>query len=84
MAIAGRFGVAIDELPHPDATTALFSESNGRFVCELMPDDVAWFMDCLDEPVHVIGEVVRRGQFEMPGWSVPLEALRISFSRTPG
>ncbi len=82
MAIAGRLGVLIDQLPHRDPTAALFSESNARFVCELMPDDLAWFIDCVGEPITVLGEVTG-AEFQMPGWSVPLEQLRLAFAGGP-
>ena len=39
LCIAGRLGIAVQSLPHPDPTTALFAESTGRFVVEVRPED---------------------------------------------
>jgi phosphoribosylformylglycinamidine synthase len=83
MAIAGRLGVHIDGLPHDDATTSWFSESNGRFVCELHPDHVAWFTDVVGGAVHELGETTDRDRFEAPGFSIPLDRLRGAFQGTP-
>jgi phosphoribosylformylglycinamidine synthase subunit PurSL len=60
MAIGGRLGVDVDAaaLPHDDAVVALFAESTGRFVVELEPDDVDWFVAHMAEPVRVLGTVV--------------------------
>jgi phosphoribosylformylglycinamidine synthase len=60
MAIGGRLGVDVDvvALPHDDAVVALFAESTGRFVVELDPDDVDWFVAHMAEPVRVLGTVV--------------------------
>ncbi len=45
MCIAGRLGCAIN-LIVADATTALFSESNGRLLVEIMPENCAAFEAC--------------------------------------
>jgi phosphoribosylformylglycinamidine synthase len=60
MAIGGRLGVDVDAaaLPHDDAVVSLFAESTGRFVVELEPDDVDWFVAHMAEPVCVLGTVV--------------------------
>jgi phosphoribosylformylglycinamidine synthase len=57
MAIGGRVGVDCPWLGHDDLTVALFSESTGRFVCEIDPGDVEWLAAELDEPVHILGAV---------------------------
>jgi phosphoribosylformylglycinamidine synthase len=58
MAIAGDLGAQLDltdlDLDH---TSALFSESTGRLVCEVAAADVAWLAEQLDEPVAVVGRV---------------------------
>lgn len=58
MAIGGRFGVEVNHLPHVDPTVALFSESTGRFVCEIVSDDLAWFEATMGEEITVLGRVI--------------------------
>ena len=58
MAIGGRLGIDAAALPHDDAVVALFAESTRRFVVEIEPDDVDWFVAHMAEPVHVLGHVV--------------------------
>jgi len=79
MAIGGRLGVHLRGLPHPDATTAWFSESNGRFVVELQPDDLQWFTDVVGGPIHVLGETTALGTFEGPGIATSVDALVAAF-----
>ena len=79
MAIGGRMGVEIHTLPHADATTAWFSESNGRFVVELRPGDLTWFTELVGGPVHVLGETTAHGRFEAPGISASVEQLVAAF-----
>ena len=60
MAIAGDLGATLDLVAAGtglDDATVLFAESTGRFICELVPDDVAWLADALGEPVVVLGSV---------------------------
>lgn len=57
MAIAGRLGVEIDDMGHDHAPTAWFAESNGRFVVEVDPDNLAAFTDLIGDDVHVLGRV---------------------------
>ena len=80
MAIAGRLGARIDTLPHADATTAWFSESTGRFVCEMAVDDVDWFTSQLGADVVRIGTVVDEPAVVTPTWSVALDELRAAFA----
>ena len=66
MAIGGRLGVDVDRLPHADLATALWAESNSRFVCEISPDDLAWFAETVGD-VTVLGLVTDEQTFCMPG-----------------
>ena len=56
MCIASGRGARIDALPHPDVTAALFSETAGRLVIEVAPDDLATVRGMLDD-AHVLGTV---------------------------
>lgn len=80
MAIGGGFGVEIESLPHCDATVALFSESTGRLICEVSPEDVAWFEDVLGEPVHVLGRVVEDPVLKLGPAIVSLDDAREAFT----
>jgi phosphoribosylformylglycinamidine synthase len=82
MAIAGRLGARLDTLPHADAITALFSESNGRFVCEVTPADLPVFLAAVPGST-VIGEVLAEPTLDAPGWSVPLGDLVAAFTGGP-
>ncbi len=79
MAIGGRLGVDVDRLPHADLATALWSESNGRFVCELAPDDLAWFAEAVGD-VTVLGIVTSEPTFCLPNIEVPLDDLVAAFT----
>ena len=57
MCIAGRLGITVTALPHPDLATALFAESQGRLVVEVAPRDLDRFREMLGDDVHVIGAV---------------------------
>jgi phosphoribosylformylglycinamidine synthase subunit PurSL len=57
MALGGGLGVTVTSLPHADPTVSLFSESTGRFVCELDATDVDWLASQLGEPVVLLGVV---------------------------
>jgi phosphoribosylformylglycinamidine synthase II len=80
MAIGGRLGVEIDALPHPDPVVALFAESTGRFVCELDPADLGWFVEALGEPVHVLGRVVAEPALSIGPAVVSLEDAVSAFT----
>jgi len=81
MCIGGRFGAGISTLPHPDSVTALFAESTGRFVCEVAPHDIAWFLHGLGEPAVVLGEVTTATELRITGvLSLPLAALQTAFA----
>jgi phosphoribosylformylglycinamidine synthase len=66
MAIAGRLGLSIDTLPGPDPISALFSESSGRFVCEVAPGDTHWIAEQLGEPVATLGTVTAASTLDLP------------------
>ena len=83
MCIGGRLGADIVSLPHPDTTTSLFSESNGRFVCEVAPDDVQWFLAGLGEPATVLGTVTAEPLLRLAGSDTPVDALRAAFRGDP-
>ncbi len=56
MAQAGQVGVQLERLGHPDPWTALFSESNGRIVVEVAPEDAPAFEAMLSGlPWTIIG-----------------------------
>jgi phosphoribosylformylglycinamidine synthase len=57
MAIGGGLGVDCPWLGHDDLSVALFSESSGRFVCEIASTDLTWLADEIGEPVHLLGAV---------------------------
>jgi hypothetical protein len=62
----------------------LFSESSGRFVCEIAAEDVPWLAEQLGEPVTVLGEVTDAPTFELPGANaISLDALVHSFGARP-
>jgi phosphoribosylformylglycinamidine synthase len=78
MAIAGRLGLFVHTLPHPDVATALFSESCGRFVCVVAADDLGWFLSAMGDDALVLGHVTDDGHVAMPGIDVPLaEAVEL-------
>ena len=80
MCIGGRLGASIDNLPHTDIVTSLFSESTGRFICEVEQADVAWFLSALGEPAVVLGTVVDDHQLAITGvGSIQLDALQNAF-----
>jgi phosphoribosylformylglycinamidine synthase subunit PurSL len=66
MCIGGRLGATIDELPHDDLATALFSESTGRLVVEIEPRSVPAFLRIMDDDVQRLGEVSESGLLSMP------------------
>ncbi len=73
MAIAGRLGLEVAVgVVDDDATTALFSESVGRVVCEVRPEHLGEFKDVVGGETRIIGHVSAAptmtvsGQFELP------------------
>ena len=81
MAVAGRLGVEIESLPHPSPTVALFSETCGRFVCEISPDDLDWFRSVVDQPTHVIGRVSADPVIRGGGVELALDEAVAAFTR---
>ncbi|MGZ4761525.1 MAG: AIR synthase-related protein, partial [Ilumatobacteraceae bacterium] len=80
MAIAGRLGLSVDALPGPDPVSALFSESSGRFVCEIAATDADWLEEQLGEPVTVLGTVTAEPVLNLPeARSLTLAALVTGF-----
>jgi phosphoribosylformylglycinamidine synthase len=85
MAIGARLGIRVEHLPHADRTVALFSESVGRLVCEVAPDDVATFIaafDAIDEHVELLGRVVAEPVIDLPGCTVALDDAVLAFTGT--
>ena len=84
MCIGGRLGASLDMLPHDDLVAALFSESTGRFVCEVNPNDVEWFLHGLDEPAVVLGKVNTDAELRIAGLvSIRLAELQTAFQGSP-
>jgi phosphoribosylformylglycinamidine synthase subunit PurSL len=83
MAIAGRLGLTIDDLPGPDTVSALFAESSSRFVCELDADDVNWLAGQLGEDVVVLGTVTAESTFAIGGATIALDDLVVAFGAGP-
>jgi phosphoribosylformylglycinamidine synthase len=83
LCIAGRLGIAVDSLPHPDPATALFAESTGRLVVEVRVEDVER-VDELAGPVHRLGIVTDDQVLALPGIDpIPVDDLVASFTGTP-
>ncbi|MEY4175354.1 MAG: phosphoribosylformylglycinamidine synthase subunit PurS/phosphoribosylformylglycinamidine synthase [Actinomycetota bacterium] len=80
MSIAGRIGVHVHTLPHPDATTAWFAESNARFVCEVAAEHLGRFLATVHGPATVIGATTDDGRFRTPDWSLSLAELVDAFT----
>lgn len=75
MAIAGRLGLELDstDLPRdPDVesdVSALFSETNARFLVEVHPEDAAAFEQMLAaRPFARVGSVTRDGMLHLRGF----------------
>ena len=84
MCIGGRLGASLDNLPHDHLVTSLFAESTGRFICEVDPEDVVWFLDSLAEPAVLLGEVVRVAELRIAGVAtIPLDVLQNAFRGGP-
>jgi phosphoribosylformylglycinamidine synthase II len=80
LCIGGRLGIAVESLPHPDQTTALFAESTGRLVVEVRPDDVERFLE-LARPAHRLGVVTAEPVLDLPGIRpIPVDDLAAAFA----
>jgi phosphoribosylformylglycinamidine (FGAM) synthase-like enzyme len=80
MCIAGRLGANINRLPHPDHTVSFFSESLGRFVCEIASADLTWFIDHMGGDVTVLGEVTSTRVLTLPEVSLRVDELLAAFT----
>ena len=80
MCIGGRLGATVTDLGHQHLPTALFSESSGRFVCELAPDDLDWFLDGLAAPATVLGTVTAEPVLRLGPIAVPTKQLHDAFT----
>lgn len=66
MCIAGRCGIDVGTLPDGDLPTALFSESIGRLVVEVRPNDLDDFL-AMAGPAHRLGVVTAQPVLSLPG-----------------
>jgi phosphoribosylformylglycinamidine (FGAM) synthase-like enzyme len=66
MAFAGGYGASVDVKAIWETTVALFSESNTRFVCEVVPENAARFEQTLSGvPLAKIGSVSTGDRLEI-------------------
>jgi phosphoribosylformylglycinamidine synthase II len=79
MALGGKLGVDVRQLPHTDPTVSLFAESTGRFVCELDAADVDWLEAELGEPVVLLGVVTGEPMIDLLHAHVTLAAASTAF-----
>ena len=83
MAIGGRLGVDLDPTTiHANPTVALFSESAGRIICEVAPDDVEDLLATI-RGATVIGTVTAEPTLAVRGhFEVPVDDLVDAFNRS--
>ena len=82
MCIAGRLGITVTALPHPDIATALFAESQGRLVVEVAPRDLDRFRELVGDGVHAVGVVTEDEDLVLPGVrALPVTELADAFNR---
>jgi phosphoribosylformylglycinamidine synthase len=67
MCIAGRLGIEVTALPVSDLTTALFSESQARFVVEVAPRDLERLAALMGDEAHLLGVVTEDDELVLPG-----------------
>ncbi len=80
LCIAGRLGITVDRLPDDDVTTSLFSESTGRHVVEVRPDDLTAFV-ALVGTVDRLGTVTEEAVLRLPGVApLPVDDLVAAFA----
>lgn len=85
MAIGGRLGVDITELPGDDPVAALFGEGNGRFVVEVAPADVDDLAAALGEPVTVVGTTTAEPVVRFPATrAMTVDELRAAWQGDRG
>lgn len=76
--MSGNLGADIGTLPVADVGHHAV-QSTGRFVCEVAPDDLAWFLHGLGEPAVVLGEVTDAAALQIAGQHLQLDTLRHAF-----
>jgi phosphoribosylformylglycinamidine synthase len=82
MCIAGRLGITVTALPDRDLATALFSESQGRLVVEVAPNELNRFREMLGDDVSVIGAVTEDDDLVVPGMrAIAVTELADAFNR---
>ena len=80
MSIASGLGIAVDALPHPHVTAALFSESAGRLVIEVAAAEVAAVTAIVGD-AHRLGVVTSEPVLALAGVaSLSVEQLRVAFA----
>jgi phosphoribosylformylglycinamidine synthase len=85
MCLGGRLGAAIDELPHDDLATALFSESTGRLVVEIRPHDVDAFTRVMGPTATRLGVVTDDSVLSIAGVEpIPVDRLAEAFNGVSG
>ena len=78
MCIGGRLGCAI-KLDTDDIVTALFSESNGRLLAEVRPDNCAAFEAFFDDlPISRIGAVTQEMRLTIANRAQPILTLDVA------
>jgi phosphoribosylformylglycinamidine synthase len=83
MCVASRLGATIDALPHADATAALFSETAGRLVVEVAPEDLDTLRDLVPD-TFVLGTVDTDPVLDIVGVaSVDVARLAEAFAGEP-
>ncbi|MFV0307763.1 MAG: phosphoribosylformylglycinamidine synthase subunit PurL [Desertimonas sp.] len=81
MVIAGRLGITVESLPHPDPAVALFAESTGRLILEVAPADLPELARVVG-PLHVLGTLVAEPRLSLPGIeALGLDELSDAFHR---
>jgi phosphoribosylformylglycinamidine synthase len=81
MCIAGRLGITVTTLPHPDLATALFAESQARLLVEVAPRDLERFREIVGDAL-VIGAVTEDDDLVMPGTrALAVSELADAFNR---
>lgn len=96
MCIGGRLGATINNLPHDDLATALFSESIGRIIVEVEERSTPAFLRIMDDDAVILGEVSESGLLSLPdiepipvsdlvdAFNSRIDAVTASFDETGG
>lgn len=84
MCLAGRSGAHVTALPHHDVATALFSESVGRYLIEVAPEDLDIVVDAFGDDARVVGTVTATPVLTLDGvGEVAVDRLADAFGRRP-